>query len=372
MLPRILFITKSLDFGSISLLRLTSSSQVFEFNTISMLSKFYDVHVLCLGRESVPICTIDNLRFRSINYMGIMGWFRYMFFLCGFEDKRNITIITSGYYFGEIFLIYVFTKVFKCRAFSYVYDTHKMAISKFGYIKKLLSEVYFRAGFELVIRLSGLMVLNDAFIKKKHIKTRYLLTMIGVADTQPADRSSFSDEFRRPIIVFAGTMNEDNGINLIIDIFQCHDSLDCDFHIYGDGEVEMVDRVIDLCKANKNVKYFGRILDSQLQERLSAANYLLNLRDPLCPACDYAFPSKLINFMASGTPVITNIFPGLTRDYYGYLNVIDAYSSLALHSKIRQLISEKYDRTLGQAARNYIVRKHSLDVIGPRVLDFIR
>ena len=71
---------------------------------------------------------------------------------------------------------------------------------------------------------------------------------------------------------------------------------------------------------------------------MSNADLLVNLRDSRIEYTKLSFPSKMFDYMASGTPVLTTKLDGIPIEYYDYVFSIDSYSSSSIADKIREIL----------------------------------
>lgn len=95
--------------------------------------------------------------------------------------------------------------------------------------------------------------------------------------------------------------------------------------IYGTGNY--IDEIIKMSKENMKIIYGGVVNNKIIiQEELDSI-LLINPR-PLqnCSAnCDftrYSFPSKNIEYMSSGTPLLATKLPGMPKKYYSYIYIL--------------------------------------------------
>lgn len=364
---KIIFITKSLDINCIDGCSIDSSSALFERGIVDALNRRINVNVIYLGVSDFDCVSVGGVSFFSINYKSVFGvilLIRKIFIIGGY----GFNILTTGYYPLETIVVVFLSKIMGGRSFFYIYDTHRQASNKMPMVKKFLVNIYFAIGFYFVQKSSGLFVLNDSFIKKKAIKIPFLKTKVGVEFNFRELKSRCSCK-NKIIFIFAGTINSENGVDLLINFLSRNKSIEFELHFYGSGDKLFVVQNLELI--DNRVKCFGRIPDNLLQEKLENADFLINLRDPCGVSVDYSFPSKLIKFMATGTPVISNKFPGLDESYEKHLYVIDAYTEKALSEMIDNLLKINSSRIFGIAAKKFISKENNWSKISEDVIKFM-
>ena len=123
-----------------------------------------------------------------------------------------------------------------------------------------------------------------------------------------------------------------------------------------------------MAQRDPRVKFYGTLTDEALDAEIARSDLLVCLRDPESSVCQYAFPSKLIKFMSSGVPVISNEFPGLGKEYFPHLLLIREFSVAALRDLIEDIKVVEILR-VGATAKSHIEANHrwsdiSLEIIG--------
>ena len=281
-------------------------------------------------------------------------------------------MLTTGYYPIEIGVVVAISKLFNIKSFCYIYDTHRCALPRMAAAKRCMADAYFMVGFFFAKMSAGLFVLNDAFIKADSIKTPYLKTKVGVnCFVENGDLCAENGCLVREkkIFVFAGTINSENGVTLLVEFLRECDKFNFEIHFYGDGEGSSIIR--ELSMIDDRVVFFGRISDSALQKKLIEADFLINLRDPEGISANYSFPSKLIKFMATGTPVISNRFPGLDSCYVSFIHLVDDYSVKALAKVMSSLLMLESDRAIGVGAKNFVNVNNDWNKISEELVKFM-
>lgn len=377
----IIFLSRSTTPAALLSSQFSTSSQSYEVGLLRTLAIRADISIEYLGTASWGAKGIPAPRQRfdlgslgvEINDRGPLSLLKVLgliWYLRRRFEPEKVCIMTTGYYPLEMFML----RVLRClgfRVYSIVYDTHVTATALMRQPKRFLADLYFETGFLLMRGLTGLMVLNDTFIRTKRIKAPYHQTLIGNIFSLPAqDAVKVARPPDRPLrLVFAGTMNRDNGVNLILDFLAATPTGDFTIDFYGEGDL------LGLLQRRQvkdpRVCYQGLVSDVELDKRLAAADYLLCLRDPDSLVCEYSFPSKLIKFMGSGVPVIANAFPGLDAGYLPGLILMDSFTTESLGRVIADAVAGRIDPAKAQLARAYLEEHNRWDNIVGAMLVFM-
>ena len=109
----------------------------------------------------------------------------------------------------------------------------------------------------------------------------------------------------------------------------------------------------------------------ELFRKYAEADVLLNLRDMSDPALAYHYPSKLLEILVMGKPVITTN-TNHTREAYGHIcKVIDGIDELgnAVWELMRMSVKERCE--YGKRAREWMLANKTWKAQGPAMREYI-
>ena len=140
-----------------------------------------------------------------------------------------------------------------------------------------------------------------------------------------------SDKF---IIMYAGGLHSRYGLKMLADAIEQIDYDFVELRLYGDGPF-----VEEMRSYNyKKVKYCGILLNDEIVREEKKADLLINPRPTFEEFTRYSFPSKNIEYMASGTPLATTRLPSMPSEYYPYVYLLDDESVEGYKKTIRKII----------------------------------
>lgn len=76
-------------------------------------------------------------------------------------------------------------------------------------------------------------------------------------------------------------------------------------------------------KKDSRIQYMGVAPNAEVVAAELDASLLVNPRPTHEEFTKYSFPSKNIEYMASGTPLLTTKLPGMPKEYYPYVFLIE-------------------------------------------------
>ena len=140
-----------------------------------------------------------------------------------------------------------------------------------------------------------------------------------------------------------------------------------ELHLYGTGEL---DEYIKSIK-DERIKFYGVVQNKIIVQEEKKATILINPRFSEAEYTKYSFPSKNMEYMVSGTPIITTKLPGMPKEYYDYIYLIEDESESGMRNSMitvlklpREELTEK-----GKKARDFVLKYKNNNVQAKRIID---
>lgn len=171
------------------------------------------------------------------------------------------------------------------------------------------------------------------------------------------------------IIMYSGHLSNITGVDIFLNMIKQNKRKDVEFVISGKGPLEC--DVKELTKYDSRVKFIGYLPDAEYYKILNSAHVLINPRNMEYPQNQNNFPSKVLEYLATGRPIISTKFPG----YNLFEKNILFYDGSAekLNLKIDdvcvnyEILSEKYYLQNRLFAESFDWKNQS-----KRIIDFIK
>lgn len=157
-------------------------------------------------------------------------------------------------------------------------------------------------------KLSGVIVMTPQ-LARKLAPERPTLVMptiwrsnpdLAAPKTSAATRCTFN-------IVYTGNLSRSYGVDLLLDTFKRADRSNWRLLISGWGEME--EAVRQFARNNPQVEFHGLLDSQQLCELRQRADVFINPKRTLDGSASLAFPSKIVEYLGTGKPVITTNLP---------------------------------------------------------------
>lgn len=174
---------------------------------------------------------------------------------------------------------------------------------------------------------------------------------------------------RPPRIVYTGALTRGAGIELLADAFERVRNRDVELWICGKGKNAKLDA---LAARDARVRFKGLVGDDELAEISRSASVFVNPRLPELEENKYNFPSKVLDYLAYGVPIVSTWTDGFAPEYRELLRVADAEPE-ALARALDDAISMNGEQRAAHAtkARTFARDSHSWSAQASRFLAWV-
>jgi glycosyltransferase involved in cell wall biosynthesis len=217
------------------------------------------------------------------------------------------------------------------------------------------------------------ILLTEQMNEVVNLKGKPYMIMEGLVDVNMADAGAAVNGDGRKIVIYAGGLYEEYGIKYLIDGFKMLDDKDVELHLFGHGP--MVNEIEEEIKRDGRIRFFGIVHNSKVVEAELQATLLVNPRPTVEDFTKYSFPSKNMEYMVSGTPVLTTNLPGMPKEYHDYVYLLEDESAQGVSQVLKKLLvdtpaSELKDK--GLSAKQFVLKNKNNIFQSKRVIDFIK
>lgn len=219
-------------------------------------------------------------------------------------------------------------------------------------LMKFLSNLVSSISYRIVDNLDGVVVITEAMLEKfpHHLDKIVVEGISSVSDFEKIEKSYNKGNF----YLYSGTLDKRYGITDLIDSFNSLNKEGLLLYICGDGADK--DYVVNAANQNPNIKYLGLLSREDVIVLQKKALLLINPRRNDGEYVKYSFPSKILEYMSSGTPVLMYKLTGIPNEYYDYVYTINSS---------KNGFTEALEKV-------YLLDKDTLSVKGSKARDFVQ
>lgn len=217
---------------------------------------------------------------------------------------------------------------------GYMVINKKNQVSKTSFLKKMTTKYnnYILSNFKSYVFLTEQM--NDLL---NPTKKPYSIIEGQVDYKMDKSENLLANKSNTKVCLYAGILSKQFGIDILISAFNNVTVPNCELHLYGDGPFES--EIKEISKINNRIKFFGTQPNNLVVNEQLKATLLINTRPTKEEYTKYSFPSKNMEYMASGTPVLTTKLPGMPTSYYDFVYILEEESIKGLTKKLNEILS---------------------------------
>jgi len=286
---------------------LTTSSSKYEANLALALSEFTNVKIFSSAVNSgfrTMNGSLELIGTRSIRsgkgIKRVVNNAKELYSAIKSSSHTNSIIIFWGYDSFAVIQMLLIKLFLHIPVISFIYDSHKPAISGLSFVKKGIINFRFQFGKLLSNLLSGyLFFQEDAAKEVMVVRKPFLVTKPGVS----YNCNYHHTEKEKFIVSFSGTFSELNGIDALLDSLEENYKECIEINVCGYGP--LLDQVMEADKKYEFFHYKGVLNENELYELYNDSDLLLNLRRLDPEVMKYAFPSKVFEYIGTESPLLS-------------------------------------------------------------------
>jgi glycosyltransferase involved in cell wall biosynthesis len=214
------------------------------------------------------------------------------------------------------------------------------------------------------------VLLTEYMKESLHLQKSYVV-MEGIASDKFRNIADYKEKSSLKMILYSGTLNERYGVLNLIDAFKRIKSENYKLVICGAGDCEK--RIQIESENDKRIIYLGQLKHEEVLKLQKEATVLVNPRQNNEEYTKFSFPSKLLEYMSSGTPVIAYKLDGIPDEYDQFLYYVEDNSVEALKTKIVQIcrMNNESTRLTGERARRFVLSEKNKTIQGKKIIDLV-
>ncbi|MBP3964819.1 glycosyltransferase [Paenibacillus lignilyticus] len=207
------------------------------------------------------------------------------------------------------------------------------------------------------------------------VGNRPWIEMEGVVDSKDivSESINFEKDVNKKIVLYTGTLNKLYGIMNLLNAFSMIKDIDNSYRLWICGAGEAEEDIIKVAQVDSRIKFYGQVTRNEAIELQRKATVLINPRSNEGEFTKYSFPSKVMEYLLSGTPTIVKKLPGMPHDYFNYLFTVDGDSDEDITKKIVEVCSLPHLELFefGMRAREYVLKEKNYNKQAKRILELV-
>jgi glycosyltransferase involved in cell wall biosynthesis len=193
--------------------------------------------------------------------------------------------------------------------------------------------------------------------------------MEGLIDVTKEEEETTYEKNEAFTIMYAGGLIEKMGVGAYLDSIAHIHEPQIKFVFYGNGD--MLSRIQEKSLSDPRIVYGGVLSHAEVLKKEREANILINPRPIGDDYTYYSFPSKLMEYMHSGTPVLTSRLAGIPDEYKDLMLYIEDSTVDGIAKAINNCLNLSQDslNKIGVAASDYVKQNKNCLVQIERIIN---
>ena len=237
--------------------------------------------------------------------------------------------------------------------------------------KNRYSNIIKNVNLYILNKLDAYVFLTEAMndvINKKH---RPYIIMEGLVDNEMQYHHRDTTNVDTKNIIYAGGLYEQYGVKNLIEAFIKLEGDDYRLLLFGTGP--MSNTICEYEQMDSRIKYLGLRPNSEIVKEELKAYLLVNPRPTHEEFTKYSFPSKNMEYMASGTPLLTTNLPGMPEEYHKYVFICNNENSEGIYNEFIKIsqIPEKDLKRIGENAKCFVLNHKNNIMQASRIIELV-
>lgn len=222
-------------------------------------------------------------------------------------------------------------------------------------------------------KIDGFVLLTKYMAETLKIDRKNFVVVEGVADkhiTDP-DKPIQIDQKNIKKIVYTGTMNEKYGVLNLVNAFKLINNHDYRLVLCGAGDA--VSEIQKIAKLDARIDYKGQLQPAEITAIQQSATVLINPRQNNEEFTKYSFPSKNMEYLSSGIPLIAYKLDGIPDEYDRFIFYVTDDSVKTLANRIDEVcnLPEGFRQSFGSDASTWVLKEKSGKAQAMKIMNLI-
>lgn len=327
-----------------------------------------------IGKETENGITYQYAPFINLPGLKHICVFIYMFFwvlFWGVGNRKDKAIVCDVLSISSNLGALLASKIIGVKSVGVMTDMPGLMVEADGKTSSGKS-IYTRFNLSYISLYTHYVFLTGQMNEPINIHRRPYIVMEALCDTNISEERVYGSQKVSPrVVMYAGGLYEKYGLEILVNAFRKADILDAILVLYGSGSY--VEKLVEISKEDPRIEYRGIAPNETVVQAELEATLLVNPRPTNEEFTQYSFPSKNMEYMVSGTPVLTTRLPGMPAEYHDYVYLFDEESEDGYARALAEVLSksEQELKDKGYSARRWVLENKNNVVQAGRIIEMI-
>lgn len=208
----------------------------------------------------------------------------------------------------------------------------------------------------IIFSYKSYIFLTEAMNDRLNIYRKPYIIIEGLVDENILKESNtLNNKYPEKVVMMAGLLEDIFGVEMLLEAFKKVKNKEARLKFYGKGS--SIEKIKKASEEDNRISYCGELTNSQIVEEEKKSTLLVNPRPPLGEWTSYSFPSKNMEYMASGTPLLAFNLPCIPEEYKSYFYQFSEYTVEGMAKTLQDLLDcdKNIIHNFGLKAQSWII-----------------
>ena len=222
--------------------------------------------------------------------------------------------------------------------------------------------------YERIKCFDSLVVLAEPMVEDLGMTSTPYIVVEGIWES--SEEQLIVEKDKHKVILYTGNIAPRYGITKLMSAFEKIEDKDYRLWIRGTGDNS---EVLKWAERDKRIKYIGPLSKPELLKLQRKSTLLVNPVPPSQEFTRYFFPSKTMDYLASGTPTLMFALECLPEDYLGHIYLFSGETEEQMCNDLIHYCSKPAEelRRFGSDAVRFIRSEKNPKVQTAKIIDLI-
>lgn len=243
-------------------------------------------------------------------------------------------------------------------------------MQKKTHTKQFVSNLYTKICNYFIQKYDSYIILTEQMNELVNRYNKPYKVIEGIVDSNMMNvENLLQNKYKEKVVIYAGSLKEMSGMKKFINAFTKLKDDEARLWIYGSGELE--NEIKNYEQRDHRIGYFGVVSNEEVVKEQLKATLLVNPRPSNEEFTKYSFPSKNMEYMVSGTPILTTPLQGMPKEYNDYVYLFEDETVDGMTKTLEDILRKDKEELhmKGLRAKEFVLREKNNVVQANKVLD---
>ena len=317
---------------------------------------------------SVGFCNVKGIR----NYSKIVNIYKALSEWCAQNEGKKVLFVytmSSAYLTAISVIKKLYKNLFVCVIVADLPDMCNLSTKK-DMITKIVGNMNARNSYKLMNNIDAYVLLTKHMAEYMNLDKPWCVVE-GISTEAEAFDLVCEKKENEKVIFYAGTLHERFGVWNLVEAFKKIEEKDFRLILCGVGDCE--NEIVNASKDDERIVFMGQLPRAEVLKLQKKATVVVNPRQNIEEFTKYSFPSKNLEYLSSGVPMVAYKLDGIPDEYDSYIFYVEDNSVEALKNKLLEVcnMQEELLAKKAEAARQFVLENKNESVQTKKIFDFI-